>query len=493
MRKIFCWFIPLAMLLFGCFPVSDVVSDEDFDITTLSFPNSNLKVYISPTSQQSSSILYSTTPATQTDTTIALSYSPANALNKHITWSISNTDVVSFADEGTFQRKISVKNVGSSQITATATTLKETTLQTSLAVNCYYIIQGFSIDTADIPSGVSIRENQTYQLKTNFSPTDNIDTEVNWSSNKNSVATVSSNGLITGVAYGEAYISATPIGKAVSNFKDSVLVSVDYATGSKINFLNDNVELQMHYVPQMTSFPASSGTESVEQSYWMAETETTKKLWDSVTTWATSNGYTFSSDPTAPSAEYPIGNVSWGEAIIFCNALTEYCNSKMGTSYSPYYLNGSQTIKNATFSSVNLSSTKNGYRLPTGAEWRLAAMYIQDKSYDKTLLPNNNEATDLNWASGASSSSGFSTVAWYGEGESGSSHEVKKKKGNALEIYDMNGNLWEWYYTNGVLDENRMRAGGSYLSTSVSIVFQDNSDYYTKSPAFGFRVVKNKD
>ena len=491
MRKIFCWFIPLAMLLFGCFPVSDVVSDEDFDITTLSFPNSNLKVYINPTSQQSSSILYSTTPATQTDTTIALSYSPANALNKHITWSISNTDVVSFADEGTFQRKISVKNVGSSQITATATTLKETTLQTSLAVNCYYIIQGFSIDTADIPSGVSIRENQTYQLKTNFSPTDNIDTEVSWSSNTSSVATVNSSGLITGVAYGEAYISATPIGKAVNDFKDSVLVSVDYAAGSKKNFLNDNVKLQMHYVPQMTSFP-STVTGSVSQSYWVAETETTKKLWDSVTTWATSNGYTFSSVPTATSAEYPIGNISWKDAIVFCNALTAYCNNKLGTAYEFCYKQNSTEIKDATSDfSVTFLETK-GFRLPTIAEWELAAMYIQDKDYDQTLLSNNNEATNLSWPSGASSASDFSSVAWYGEGTNGNSHQVKQLRANALGIYDMSGNLWEWCYSSETVKPTK---GGSYENEAKYMAIQEKvlTAKDDASVTYGFRVVKNKD
>ena len=55
------------------------------------------------------------------------------------------------------------------------------------------------------------------------------------------------------------------------------------------------VSFDMRAVPDKSFFTETddSGTATVSDVYWIAETEVTYELWSAVHTWATSNGYTF--------------------------------------------------------------------------------------------------------------------------------------------------------------------------------------------------------
>ena len=127
--------------------------------------------------------------------------------------------------------------------------------------------------------------------------------------------------------------------------------------------------------------------------YWIAETEVTQGLWQAVM--GAEKGWTRGYDY---GSNYPAYNVSYDEAIDFCNKLNE------------------------------LTDNKYGFRLPTEAEWEYAARG-GNKSKGYTF---------------SGSKDNIDNVAWYSGNSNSRTHVVKTKAANELGIYDMSGNVFEW-------------------------------------------------
>ncbi|WP_300566128.1 SUMF1/EgtB/PvdO family nonheme iron enzyme [Flavobacterium sp.] len=109
----------------------------------------------------------------------------------------------------------------------------------------------------------------------------------------------------------------------------------------------------------------------------------------------------------------PITNVTWIEAVNYCNWLSKQDGLK------PAY-----TIAGPSF---NCDFTANGYRLPTEAEWEFAAKGgTKSKNHIFAGSDDSNE------------------VAWFIKNSTRKPHTVGTKMPNELGLYDMNGNVWEW-------------------------------------------------
>ena len=133
--------------------------------------------------------------------TLKATIAPARAVNQNITWSTSDETVATVSSDGV----VLGKDLGTATITVTTEDGGKTDFCTVTIVE----------QTA---SGVSVSESQltinvgdATTLTTTVSPDNTSNKQVTWSSDKESVATVSSSGEVKGIAPGTANITATTI------------------------------------------------------------------------------------------------------------------------------------------------------------------------------------------------------------------------------------------------------------------------------------------
>ncbi|RLL84785.1 formylglycine-generating enzyme family protein, partial [Mesotoga sp. BH458_6_3_2_1] len=183
----------------------------------------------------------------------------------------------------------------------------------------------------------------------------------------------------------------------------------------------------------------------------------------------------------------PVMNVSWWDAIAYCNWLS----SKEGLPVA-YRLLGETDEGQILDANGNVTTdiTKVvGYRLPTQAEWEYAARGGKYRSPYKY-----------------SGSDNVDEVAWYEENSGSKTHEIGLKLANVLGIYDMSGNVWEWcsdwwyYYTetpktnpySSTIDSYRMNRGGCWYfgATGPRVANRGYSDPTGTGSNLGLRICR---
>lgn len=174
--------------------------------------------------------------------------------------------------------------------------------------------------------------------------------------------------------------------------------------------------------------------------------------------------------------DYPVNQVSWYDAVEYCNKLSER------EGLTPAY-----TIKGED---VTWNKSANGYRLPTEAEWEYAARGGH-KACSYKVYAGRYIAVE---------------VGWFNNNSGSKAHPVGQKQPNGLELYDMSGNVYEWcwdwfgwyttenrlYPANKHLPKGRVLRGGSW-SSPAKHCRSANRRYYNPSSSFyyfGFRMAR---
>lgn len=110
--------------------------------------------------------------------------------------------------------------------------------------------------------------------------------------------------------------------------------------------------------------------------------------------------------------KHPVENVTWFDAIEFCNALS------LREKFTPCYERNGDDV-------TIVSGT--GYRLPTEAEWEFVCR----------------AGTETPWSFGGQEAP-FEQFAWVAGNGEFRSHPVGQLLPNAFKLHDLHGNLWEW-------------------------------------------------
>jgi len=342
-------------------------------------------------------------------------------------------------------------------------------------------------------TSLSLAVGSSETLTVIFTPSNATNKSVTWTSNNTAIATVTNGGVVRAVATG----STTIIVKTADGNKTATCtVTVTGGSGSG----GGSVNIEMVSIPAGTFTMGSPDTESIIErpqhsvtlsSFKMSKYLVTQEQYQAVMGSNPSNFKTAVSGESGTPGKLPVEKVSWYDALVFCNKLSiaEGLNPVYGISgkTNPSEWGNVPTKNDSTWNAVVMDRSKNGYRLPTEAEWEYACRAGTSTAYNTGDTISDN-------------------TGWYSDNCGNKTHQVGLKPANAWGLYDMHGNVrewcWDWYvsYSSDAQTNpmgassgtERITRGGGWFSAANTLrsAFRGNGDPYYRYSFIGFRLIR---
>lgn len=214
-------------------------------------------------------------------------------------------------------------------------------------------------------------------------------------------------------------------------------------------------------------------------AYWMDTTEISRSLFRKL----------MGHDPSLQECpdDCPVENVTWFEAILFSNARSKA--SLRDTAYQYSALIKSPEGSVTSLSNLVIRPGTDGFRLPTEAQWEVAAR----------------AGSSASWAWGDDSTSA-QNFAWHQTNSSNQPHPIGTLRPNAWGFHDLHGNvsewIWDWYDgyrlqdtldpQGSVWSDQRVFRGGNWSSSTkwMRCALRDGAGPSYRASTLGFRCVR---
>jgi formylglycine-generating enzyme len=126
-------------------------------------------------------------------------------------------------------------------------------------------------------------------------------------------------------------------------------------------------------------------------------------------------------------ARRPVEMVTWFDAVLYCNARSR--RDHLDTVYTFDSVTFAEETGCTDLRNLAFNFSKNGYHLPTEAQWEYACRAGTTTSYY--------------WGEDTSAAT-MNKYMWSWHNSTDSTHPVAEKLPNPWGLYDMGGNVWQW-------------------------------------------------
>jgi uncharacterized protein YjdB len=272
--------------------------------------------------------------------TLTASVLPLNADDQVVLWSTSNPNVATVSDGV-------VTGVGCGNATITVTTHEK-----GYTATCDMSVENH-VTAVDLNTYVAtINTGGTYQLIETITPSDACNKSVTWSSNNPSVATVDSNGLVSGVTTGSATVTVTTTDGGLTKNCGITVNEGQHATAVTLSDASISLEVNSAYTLTATVLPADAVNKNV--------------------TWSSSNNNVATVDSSGE-----VTGVATGSAIITVTTvdggLTAQCSVSVSAASTPNFFTIESLVDNNGIG-INRTGKSPGnrnlsYSLDGGQTW----------------------------------------------------------------------------------------------------------------------------